>query len=178
VKAVGAAFPVGRARKTIDSKGRIQLPAHQGFALGDTVHVCPGVGPFLEIHGAQSWEEYRERLMRSAQCGPRRFRALLRRVLGNATEAKIDPQFRLVLPRDALELAHLSLSPDAESREVVVVGVGECVEVWAPDELDSQSADEAPLLGDVWDEMRQQSATASSGPSSEGRAAHSGDEPQ
>ncbi|MBM3474469.1 MAG: hypothetical protein FJX75_14490 [Armatimonadetes bacterium] len=154
VKAVGAAFPVGRARKTVDSKGRVQLPITQATALGNDVYVCRGHGTFLEIYALLAWQRYLAKLVAAAERGPRRYRALLRHVLGSAVAAKVDPQSRLVIPREILDWAKLSITSDDDSREVMVVGVGECVEVWNPDLYEEETDKARPSLGDIWDEAR------------------------
>ena len=160
MKAVGAAFPVSSARKTVDSKGRVQLPTAQATALGSDVYVCRGHGSFLEIYGLLAWQRYLAKLVAAAERGPRRYRALLRHVLGSAVAAKVDPQSRLVIPRDILDWAKLSIGSDDDSREVMVVGVGECVEIWNPDLYDREMDEARPTLGDIWDEARHEYVAA------------------
>jgi division/cell wall cluster transcriptional repressor MraZ len=180
VKAVGAAFPVGRARKTVDSKGRVQLPASQAAALGSAVYVCPGHGHFLEIHSERNWHRYLAKLVLAAERGPSRFRGLLRHVLGSATPCRIDPQARLVIPKDVLDWAKLEVPADRDSLEVFVVGVGECVEVWNPGDFKS---DMEPVIGNLpklWDEMRSEYVAAGADLASMGEALElaQGDEPE
>lgn len=86
--------------------------------------------------------------------GPSRYRPLLRHILGSATPAKIDPQGRLVIPKDILDWANLSVDPARGSREVLVVGVGECVEVWNPEFFATHMKDIRNDLPVLWDEVR------------------------
>lgn len=144
----------------MDSKGRVQLPSAQAAALGSDVYVCRGHGTFLEVYGSLAWQRYLAKLVAAAERGPRRYRALLRHVLGSAVAAKVDPQCRLVIPRDILDWAKLSIGPNDESREVMVVGVGECVEIWNPDLYEREMDEARPLLGDIWDQARHDYVTA------------------
>jgi len=148
---VGAAtLPVGRARKTIDLRGRVQLPSTQSFALGETVCVSPGFGPFLQAYRKERWDDYATRLVDALEWGPVELRDSLRHVLGQAVETKIDPQHRILIPRELLDWADLSLDPKAESREVVVVGTGICVEIWNPLHLAEHESRTKPKLKTVW----------------------------
>jgi MraZ protein len=144
----------------VDSKGRVQLPIAQATALGNDVYVCRGHGTFLEIYGLLAWQRYLAKLVAAAERGPRRYRVLLRHVLGSAVAAKVDPQSRLVIPREILDWAKLSIASDDDSREVMVVGVGECVEVWNPDLYDKEMDEARPALGDIWDAARQEYVAA------------------
>jgi DNA-binding transcriptional regulator/RsmH inhibitor MraZ len=131
----------------------VQLPAAQTFALGETVYLSPGFGPYLQARPRDRWDAYAARLAAVLEWGPVESLDSLRRVLGNAVETKIDPQHRLLIPRDLLELADLSPDPDSESREVMVVGTGICVEIWNPANLAEHERELQSRLKTVWNDV-------------------------
>ena len=148
-----ASLPVGRARKTVDPKGRVQLPVGQSRALGESVWVSPGFGTFLQAYSEERWEAYAARLAEILEWGPVELRDSLRHVLGQAVKATVDPQHRLVIPRELLDLADLPSADSADSRDVIVLGTGICVEIWNPDHLAEHEAATKPQLPAIWNSV-------------------------
>ncbi|MGQ9732881.1 MAG: division/cell wall cluster transcriptional repressor MraZ [Candidatus Zipacnadales bacterium] len=151
---MSAGFPVGNATRKFDDKGRVQFTARQADDLQRAVVMCPGIGPFIEVYSEEGWARYRNQLLQAADRGPLKYRTLLRHVLGRASNGRIDQQYRLVLPRELVAWAQIDSPPDGETREVIVVGVGECVEIWRPDLFEAQMKTVEADLEALCDEMR------------------------
>lgn len=106
----------------MDPKGRISLPAKYRKVFEDGVFVTLGLDGCLWAFPRDEWErrsaEAREPALSDAES-----RAYGRLFFGQAQEASLDTQGRLVVPRQLREKAGLR-------RDVTVVGVSERLEIW------------------------------------------------
>lgn len=169
-----ATLPVGRAKKTIDRRGRLPLPAGQARALGQKVYLSPSLGRFIQVYGEDRWNSYVGRLADAVECAAPELRAPLRHLLGQAVETHIDDQNRLVIPHDLITLSELFPDSQAESRDVIVVGTGICVEIWDPARLAEHEAHEKTQLTEMWSAI----GALLGAPRPAAPAATRGDEPQ
>lgn len=136
---------------TIDSKGRLAVPARCRDALGehvvvtiDTEEAC------LLLYTATQWQVIEDNLQRlpSFNAAARRIQRLL---IGHATDVMVDGNGRVLLPPVLRDYAKLE-------KHVVMVGQGNKFEIW--DELSWQTRrqqwlDEESAAGDTLpDEMK------------------------
>jgi MraZ protein len=106
----------------MDPKGRISLPGKYREVFDDGVFVTLGQDGCLYAFPRDEWErrsaEAREPALTDAEG-----RAYSRNFLGNAVEASLDAQGRMVIPRQLREKAGLR-------RDVTVLGVSDRLEIW------------------------------------------------
>jgi len=108
---------------TMDTKGRVAVPARYREALGDEVVVTIDTEETcLLLYPVRGWLQIEEGLQKlpSFNGAARRIQRLL---IGHATDVEVDTQGRLLLPLLLREYAHLN-------KHVVMIGQGNKFEVW------------------------------------------------
>ena len=122
----------GKYNHTLDTKGRIIVPAKFKKNLDETFVVCPGVDKCLYIYPNERWEAFVNELDNLP--GTAEIRQLQRQFLANAEECELDKQGRIVIPADLRKIAGLQ-------KEVVFVGVGHKIEIWSKDNYEAANTD-------------------------------------
>jgi MraZ protein len=114
---------LGAYDHTIDDKNRLTLPAKFREAFKDGVVVTRGLDGCLYAYRRPDWDRLVE--SRLATMDPLRpeGRRLQRFFFSGASESELDKQGRVMIPAQLLEHARLS-------REVVVAGVNDRLEIW------------------------------------------------
>jgi MraZ protein len=122
---------------SVDSKGRVTIPAKFASRLGDFFVVTRGLQGCLWIFTREEWDRLVKKLEPSSLVNSDAL-ALQRYFMGSASEAALDNQSRLAIPSLLREIA-------AINREVVVVGASTRLEIWSRerwDEFNAQLTDE------------------------------------
>ena len=109
----------GEFSHTIDSKGRMIIPAKMREQLGDTCVVTRYFDNTLAIYT----HEIAKRLS-SKSSNKANQRSLVRFIVGGAADLEFDKQGRVLIPSNLR--AHGELKKD-----VIVVGNGERIEIWS-----------------------------------------------
>jgi len=114
---------LGEYEHTIDDKNRLTLPARfrQSFAAG--VVVARGIDQCLDVYTREAWESTMASRLAKLDPFTRENRQLRRALFSSGNEADVDKQGRVTIPAGLLTKASLA-------RDVVVVGVGDHLEVW------------------------------------------------
>jgi MraZ protein len=114
---------LGEYEHTIDDKNRLTLPARfrQSFAAG--VVVARGIDQCLDVYTREGWEATMASRLTGLDPFTRENRQLRRALFSTGSEADVDKQGRVTIPAGLLGKASLA-------RDVVVVGVGDHLEVW------------------------------------------------
>ena len=119
---------LGQHRYQLDPKGRIPLPARFRDTFAQGVYLTLGQDGCLFAFPEDEWrrrsDEVRARPLSGGEA-----RAYARMFFGYADRADLDRQGRLVVPQRLREAIALS-------REAVVVGVSERLEIWASESWD------------------------------------------
>jgi MraZ protein len=114
---------------TLDHRGRINFPAPFRRALSDdskeTVVVARGLDGCLFVFPKDIWEKHR-RDFNKTPYSPKQQRRLQRLLSYGARESTFDGQGRITLTQRLVDLAKLE-------KEVLIVGMGDRVELWNPD---------------------------------------------
>jgi len=127
---------LGQHRYQLDAKGRIALPQKYRDEFAAGVYLTLGQDGCLIAYPGEEWAR-RSAEVRSAPIGGKEGRNYARMFFGNAERADLDGQGRLVIPQTLRARAGLS-------REVVVLGVGERLEIW---EAGAWDREEQSLVG-------------------------------
>ena len=114
---------LGEFDHSLDDKGRLAVPARFRAALDDGLVITRGLEPCLVIWDTDSWRGISERVrtLNQWQGDARRMQRLF---FSGASPAQLDKLGRVVIPQFLREYAQLE-------GEVVVVGLGDRIEVWA-----------------------------------------------
>ena len=113
----------GIYQHTIDAKGRLSIPARLREELGDTFYVTFSMEKCLSAYSLESWERFEEKTKEMPRIDQRRVRS----IFAHASKCDLDSQGRALLSQRLRDFAGLD-------RNVAVVGVGECVEIWDAEE--------------------------------------------
>ena len=117
----------GSFGRSLDAKLRVAIPKRLRLALecpdGGVLYVAPGTDQSLAIYTEEAFARLAERLERVS---PTRqdVRAYIRLFYAQAQRVELDRQGRIRIPGELAELAKLN-------KEVVLLGVGDHVELWA-----------------------------------------------
>ncbi|HJT58645.1 MAG TPA: division/cell wall cluster transcriptional repressor MraZ [Ktedonobacteraceae bacterium] len=112
---------LGEYEHTIDSKGRMAVPARFRGQMDRGAVISKGMGTCLSVYTMQRWEEKSAELV--AGKASDELRDFERRIYPSASEVELDGQGRLVIPAKLRAYAQLD-------NEVTVAGVRDHFEIW------------------------------------------------
>ena len=110
----------GTYRQTMDAKGRLNIPIKLRSELGERFYVTKGLDGCLMVYAEADWRAIEEK-MRALPLG--KSRNLQRMLFANAELCVPDSQWRIVVPQELRDYAHLE-------KEVTIIGVGSRAEFW------------------------------------------------
>lgn len=122
---------MGEFQHTVDSKGRLIVPARFREGLGDRFIVTKGLDSCLFVYPLQEWSVVEQKL-KSLPFTRADARAFVRFFFSGACECEVDKQGRILLPANLREYARLE-------KEVVVVGVSTRAEIWSKEMWENYS---------------------------------------
>ena len=130
---------------TIDTKGRIIIPAKYRNELGDTFVITKGLDGCLFIYPSQEWIDFADKLM--GLSSSQNTRRLQRQFLSKAMEVTTDKQGRILIPGLLRESAGLE-------KDVVFLGMMNRIEVWDKERLKAEEEIEKTAgLDEAMDEL-------------------------
>lgn len=125
-------FFKGQESYSIDSKGRVNIPAKMRRTISpeakDTFTVTRGLERCVVAYPMDEWRHYEERFEDLNQYDNNN-RYFLRKLLVWSEEVTIDAQQRIYIPKKLLDFAGIE-------NKVVIVGMVDHIEFWNPDEFD------------------------------------------
>ncbi len=121
---------LGQYNHTIDDKGRITFPSRLRELLVDGAYITLGFDKNLVVMTTVRWNLLYERINKM-NVADENFRSLRRLMFALAAKVDFDNAGRFIIPQALKDIAHLDSN-------VVVVGVGEDIEIWAPELWDQQ----------------------------------------
>ena len=119
---------MGEYNHTIDTKGRMIIPAKIREQLGDLCIVTTGLDNCLALYTEEAWKKI-STAFHSQYSTKASVRALKRFVFGSAAELEYDKQGRVLIPVPLREYASLD-------KQAVIVGAGDHVEIWSREKYD------------------------------------------
>lgn len=119
----------GCYRRALDDKSRLAIPKQLrdifGFPLETSLYIAPGTDRALEIYTSAVLEQIGQSLSKLSQAA-KDTRAFSRLFYAQAQPAEVDKQGRVRIPPELASLAGIK-------DEVMVLGVRDRLELWAPD---------------------------------------------
>jgi MraZ protein len=121
----------GKAYHSVDAKGRLFIPAMYREELGNKFIVARGFSePYLIVYPEREWESL---IAKIDEMGlEKNARQIKRYIMLTANPTEMDVQGRIVLSKEHREYAKFI-------KDVTVVGMGSTIEIWANEELVSQT---------------------------------------
>jgi MraZ protein len=123
---------LGRYAHSLDTKGRLAVPARFRDALRGGVVLTRGIDRCLALYPMAAWVPLAEKVGALSLTDPDA-RAFRRMVFAEAIDLDLDGQGRILVPEDLRRYAGLE-------REAVVVGVHTSVEIWSPERWEAVNA--------------------------------------
>lgn len=123
------AYFSGEFECKLDAKGRMVLPSRLKNALpeanGNNIIITRGFEPCLVVYPQVEWNKVFSKVAGLNEFMPE-FRNFQRNFFRGNTEVELDNNGRFLVPKTMLKFAQLE-------KDVVVVGMGNRMEVWNPD---------------------------------------------
>ena len=120
---------IGEYNHTIDTKGRLIVPAKFREELGEHFFVTKGFDGCLFAFDRADFEELQNKIM-SLPLSNKLGRELKRFFIGSAEESEFDKQGRILLPAPLREHAGLD-------KDVALIGVGSRIEIWSKERYEA-----------------------------------------
>jgi MraZ protein len=108
---------------TLDAKNRLTVPAKFRATLSEGVVLAKGVEPCVAVWRASDYESFISAALQNMNPMSSDYRDLQRFLNSNAFDVELDGAGRVMVPPKLMSHAGLS-------KEVVVSGAGDCLEVW------------------------------------------------
>jgi len=122
---------IGTYYHTVDTKGRMFVPANLRKALGDEFYVTISGDGCLYIYSLDMWQRAMEKLMESTQENHMEISQLF----ADAVHCEPDPQGRIPLSQDLRDFAEIT-------KNVTIVGIGLYVQIWDSDKYKARQAEQ------------------------------------
>jgi MraZ protein len=141
----------GSFNYTIDNKGRINIPAKMRKNLSPEANnsfvITRGFESCVFVYPNDEWAKREAEIGKLLQTD-QQHRFFTRMLLQYATDAELDGQSRIVLPKELIQYAKIE-------NDVLILGVFDRIEVWNPDEykkyLDGQQEDYLTVASKVFE---------------------------
>ncbi len=124
---------MGEFMHTIDTKGRLIIPAKLREGLGEQCIITRGLDNCLSVYTKERWEEISSALVNQPSTKSS-VRALKRFIFGSAAELEFDKQGRVLVPSSLRKHAELK-------KDVVLVGSNEKIEIWSREHWEAYNDD-------------------------------------
>ncbi|MFH1632920.1 MAG: division/cell wall cluster transcriptional repressor MraZ [Chloroflexota bacterium] len=128
---------LGQYRHTLDSKGRLTIPARFRDLLAEGAFLTQGFDRNLRLLTEPAFKAIYDKVNHLSMTDPTT-RQLRRLIFATASQVEIDSIGRVLIPQFLRDMAGLET-------EAVIVGVGEAIEIWSPEAWDEQVA----LMSDI-----------------------------
>lgn len=135
---------IGEYEHSLDTKGRLIMPAKLRQDIGEKFIITKGLDGCLFVFSQNEWLNFETKL-KSLPLSDKNARNFVRFFLSGATECEIDKQGRFLIPTNLRETASLQ-------KEVVIIGVGTRIEIWDKEKWNSYN-DENISVEDIAENM-------------------------
>ncbi|MDR2568113.1 MAG: division/cell wall cluster transcriptional repressor MraZ [Mycoplasmataceae bacterium] len=112
----------GQYQHNLDTKNRLTLPSKLAEALSTNIYLSKGFDECLEIRTEAEFNKYSEKLL-SYSSNSNDVRKIQRVFFSMSSKIEIDSNKRILIPTNLLEISGIT-------KAVILVGVGETIEVW------------------------------------------------
>lgn len=132
---------IGEYHHNIDEKKRLIIPSKFREEIGDNFVVTKGLDGCLYVYSIDTWNSIINKL-KTLSFTKKDARTFMRFFLSSATVCEFDKQGRITLLSSLIEYADID-------RECVIIGVGDRLEIWSMDRLNSLMADNVDYLSTI-----------------------------
>jgi MraZ protein len=140
---------LGEFVQKLDAKNRLTLPAKFRPHFADGLVITKGLDGCLFAFDREGWERFADQRLARLDPFSGEGRMVSRHLYAGASEAELDGQGRVMIPQPLLQHAALS-------RDVVVAGLRDFLEIWDLAAWRRQQADSQGSVEDVAERLSQQ----------------------
>jgi len=133
----------GTFEHTLDAKNRLTVPSKFRSTLAGSVFLVRGAEPCLSLYPAETYDAMAQAALARMNPLSSQKREFSRLFYANAMSMELDAAGRIMLPPKFMERAGI------RSRDVVVAGAGDCLELWDRATWESYDADLAQRAPDL-----------------------------
>lgn len=124
---------MGEYSHSLDTKGRLIMPAKFREQLGESFVVTKSPDKCLYVYANEDWKAFEEKLA-TLPITNKATRQFARFFLAGACECEVDKQGRILLPAVLREYANLD-------KEVILAGASKRIEIWNKDKYLADQAE-------------------------------------
>lgn len=135
----------GEFNHTIDTKGRVIVPAKFRELLGEQFVVTKGLDGCLFAYSEEEWKQFEDKL-NLLPVSNKPARQFSRFFLAGATSCEVDKQGRINIPQTLRTFAKLT-------KEVAIIGVSSRIEIWDKEAWDAYNNDEEMDMDEIAEQM-------------------------
>lgn len=136
---------MGEYQHSIDTKGRLIVPAKFREELGEYFIVTRGLDGCLFGYPISEWQQVQEKL-KQLPLAKKESRQFTRFFYSAATECAIDKQGRINLPKTLIEYAALE-------KNCYLIGVSQRIEIWSEERWQSFSDEAEESFEEIAEQM-------------------------
>lgn len=135
---------IGEYNHTVDTKGRVSVPAKFRNELGDLFVMCKALDKCLWVYPLEKWEKVSSQIQSLPMSkNATRFSRL---ILGSASECSPDKQGRINIPMSLRQYANIN-------KDVTIVGLSSKIEIWDSELWDKFNEEECSDMAEVAEAM-------------------------
>lgn len=143
----GVEMFIGEYSHSVDTKGRVSIPAKFREELGGKFILTKGLDNCLFIYSMDEWKILESKL-KQLPLTNRDARAFVRFFFSGATECGLDSQGRIRIPTNLREHAILE-------KEATIIGVGTRIEIWSNKEWQEYNNDDNLSYDEIASKMEE-----------------------
>ena len=136
---------IGEYEHSLDVKGRLIMPAKLREDMGEKFIITKGLDGCLFGFSQAEWSNFEEKL-KTLPLTNKNARDFVRFFLSGATECEMDKQGRFLVAGNLREYAEMD-------KEIVVIGVGNRIEIWNREKWQKYSSDENISADEIAENM-------------------------
>lgn len=122
----------GEYEHSLDTKGRIIIPAKLRDSLGEQFMITKGLDGCLFVYSMEQWKEFEEKLQ-ALPLNQKDSRAFARYFFSGAMDIEPDKQGRVIIPQNLRDHAGLT-------KDIMIIGAGTRLEIWDKDTYETYMA--------------------------------------
>lgn len=136
---------IGEYHHNLDEKNRLIIPSKFREEIGSSFVVTKGLDGCLYVYSMCMWEKIINRL-KTLSFTKKDARTFMRFFLSSATVCEFDKQGRINLVNTLIEYADIK-------KECAIIGVGDRLEIWASERLESFMQSNMDKLDEIADNL-------------------------
>lgn len=140
---------IGEYEYSLDSKGRVAIPAKFRANLASGCVVTRGIDNCLFLYPKEEWERLAKRLA-NLPISQSNSRAFTRLMLAGAMDVEMDKQGRIVLPKYLREYAQL-----VDKDKAVVAGLYNRMEIWDANKWEKYKKQAENSSSDIAEQLKE-----------------------